>query len=233
MKSLLKSFWLFLIEPVKFALEWISNRNNIHESLFPIILLGIISVTLLNGLSVIDFRKNHQTFRSLRNVLKSLIQLFFQTCLYLGYFFTLGVFSGKNYLNRQNIINYFKLIFTMFGFFSLSLLFTLLFFTLFYLTIKWIKRLIVFCKLQPELSSNIDNDKSYFKYSTVGCIFVIISIFYWFTIFKNSIVVTSIFLDISWWLIIIVSIFYSIFSFLLRSAVAIFFSDSGNNQQSS
>lgn len=228
MEFVAKSFWLFLTKPNKFTLEWLANRNNIQESLFPIALLGIISVILVNGLALLNLRKKYQNFKDVFwDVVKYLLQLF----LTLGYFVILGLFSSKYYFDSIIIFKNLKFAFTIIGFIILSLFLILVLIMLLSFLNQGLEKTLIFCQLKPEPSFNFDKNKASVNCNPVGFIIIAINTIYWITIFKNTIIVTSVLLDVSWWLIIIVSVFYSIFSIIIRFAIAIFLPNSRNSQK--
>ncbi len=198
--SFAKYFWLFFTEPAKFTSDWLTNSDNIREFLFPIALLPITFIIIINFSSLFSFifyRRISQVYG----------------LHFIGYFPFLALFSDKK-ISESLIFGHTISVFSV----LLSLSF-ILFVILFYLVIQNIPRLrfIIY-----EFNFNFQENGCIlnFNCSLIG----LIMIFYSLLIIKNIIIAMSLFFGFYWWLIILISTFYSTLLSLFALLILRFFS---------
>ena len=210
MNHLFYYFWLFYTEPVQFVSEWIANSKNIQNILLPAaiftIIFGLISQGLYLTYSIKNSMQNsdNKSGDLIKKLLNSLLSLF----LTLGYFPIIAVLSGKDILQ--------SLLFGL-AISGITIVSLIAFVSLLSLFLSILSLFSEFLTLNFKSVSNAVS-----SCNPIGLALTFVIIFCVFTIFKNPIIAMSAFLGIPWWVIIIISCFYSLIYFVFNLVFCLF-----------
>ncbi len=203
MNYLINYLWLFFKSPKDFALHLIANLNIIEQFLLLFILVLVIGLVLLNGSYL--YYQFYQQDKPLSDYIIYILQATLGFSLWLvGFPYYLVALLRGTSLTLANVVVLTATTSTVLicwfcgGAFLIFLLFNL------------INSIIV--SLLP--TSTLEN-KDYLK-NTIQFIGSLIFIIWVFYVIRNNLIVLSIFYNLSWWVLLFLSMFYSTISCILR-----------------